>query len=434
MKFFFARRKWRRLRIACITLAMVLLFLGCASETTLPRQVDKPVVVRLAAPQNKYIEDFETNAYKLWLEEQTGLQIEMTWLPERDAAQLVRLALTTGENLPDAYVGFHDYDLFSSYSLQLLAEQGRIIALDQYIEQNDTNVQKLFTELKENNIIELMQAADGHYYYMPGFSSSIITRYRQIMWINQGWLENLKLPIPTTTEEFRATLKAFATKDPNGNGIADEIPLCGTEETYSKQCYEYLMGAFIYNDEKHNRLLKNDGKISFAPLSDEWREGLSYMQSLYEEGLISPLSFTQNDRQLGEMATNPNDILGAFTSAGITKTVLQNSPEILERYIGIAPLTGPNGVRTAAVSIPLPKTNGVITSACENPEEVFRLFDLMLSEEACLRGRYGEKGVDWDFAEPGDISIFGTPAAIKIINQIWNLRFTALPICLLCLP
>ena len=51
---------------------------------------------------------------------------------------------------------------------------------------------------------------------------------------------------------------------------------------------------------------------------------------------------------------------------------------------------------------------------------MFKLFDLMLSEEASLMGRYGEQGVDWEFAMDGDISIYGTPAAIRVINQIWN--------------
>jgi putative aldouronate transport system substrate-binding protein len=81
---------------------------------------------------------------------------------------------------------------------------------------------------------------------------------------------------------------------------------------------------------------------------------------------------------------------------------------------------GPNATRLTSVYTSLPRPNGVITAACEHPEAVFQLFDRMLSEEACLMGRYGEKGVDWDFAADGDISIYGTPATIRIIKQIWN--------------
>jgi putative aldouronate transport system substrate-binding protein len=123
---------------------------------------------------------------------------------------------------------------------------------------------------------------------------------------------------------------------------------------------------------------------------------------------------------MNQMASDSRDILGAFLSPGITLTVSQNSPEIMRRYIGIGPLLGPHGVKLSTVFTPLPRPNGVITSACKNPEEVFKLFDLMLSDEACLLGRYGERGIDWEYAQDRDISIYGTPATIRIINQIWN--------------
>jgi putative aldouronate transport system substrate-binding protein len=256
---------------------------------------------------------------------------------------------------------------------------------------------------------------------MPGFSSSLITRHiRHVMWVNKGWLDALGLDAPTTTEEFREMLEAFKYGDPNGNGLPDEIPMAGTEEHYGKQIYDYLFNAFIYNEEKHSRMLLENGAVGFAPVRDEWREALKYMHGLYRDGLFSPFSFTQSNQQQKQMANDPRDILGAVTSPGITFTVQQNSPEIMERYIGIGPLEGPEGARFASVSIPLPKPNGVITSASKHPEEVFKLFDLMLSEEACLMGRYGEPGVDWEKAEPGDISIYGNPATINIINQLWN--------------
>lgn len=410
------KRKWVIIMLVILTLLLPLVSCGQMAD-------DKPddrIVVRLAAPQNAYIEDFETNAYKLWLEEKTGLKLEMTWLPEKDAEAMVKLALSTGEDLPDAYIGFGSGEVFSNLNLQKYAEMGVIIPLDTYIEQHGVHMKSAFAELAEYNVKPLMALPDGHIYYMPGFSSSIITRYRQVMWVNQGWLNALDIPIPKTTAEFYEMLAAFKTKDPNGNGLHDEIPLAGTEAYYGKQVYDYLFNAFIYNNEKHSRLLLENGDVSFAPIQDEWRNALRYMRSMHQDGLLSPLSFTQDDQQMKQMANDPRDILGAFTSPGIAYTVQQNSPEIMDRYIGIGPLTGPDGVQLASVSIPLPKPNGVITSACKNPEEVFKLFDLMLSEEASLMGRYGEQGVDWNFAHSGDISIFGTPATIEIVNQLWN--------------
>jgi putative aldouronate transport system substrate-binding protein len=204
------------------------------------------------------------------------------------------------------------------------------------------------------------------------------------------------------------------------NAYPDAIPMAGTEGHYSKQPYEYLINAFIYNDLRNSHLLLENGRVGFAPTRDEWRQALAYMRELHDEGLYSPLSFTQDNQQLNQMANDPLDVLGTFLSPGISLTVYQNSPEIMARYTALAPLMGPNAVRLTSVYTSLPRPNGVITAACEHPEAVFQLFDLMLSEEACLMGRYGEKGVDWDFAADGDISIYGTPATIRIIKQIWN--------------
>ncbi len=410
----------KNLKKALAILICVVMLCGLSSCIQENKKPQERIVVRLAAPQNNYIEDFETNTYKLWLEEQTGLKIEMTWLPTENAEQIVRQQLISGEGLPDAYMGFGNHVIFNNYNAQKYGEQGIILSLNELIEKYGDNTKKLFDELPEYNIRALMTSADGHMYYMPGFSSSMITRYRQVMWVNKGWLDALNMSVPTTTDEFRDMLRAFKNNDPNGNGIRDEIPMAGTEEFYSKQVYEYLFNAFIYNNEKFSRLLLENGVVGFAPVRDEWREALRYMRGLYDEGLLSPLSFSQDDQQMKQMANDPRDILGAFSVAGITFTVQQNSPEMLQRYMGIAPLMGPGGVRLSTVSIPLPKPNGVITSACKNPDEVFKLFDLMLSEEACLIGRYGDKGIDWDFAEKGDVSIYGTPATIRIKNQLWN--------------
>jgi putative aldouronate transport system substrate-binding protein len=399
---------------AIIVVATVLLSAAsCAGDG---RVASDRITVTLAAPQSAYIEDFDSNVYKLWLEEQTGLDIEMVWLPTLDAEQAVMLALSEGRNLPDAYVGFgsSSYSVFSNTNLQRYGEQGVVIALNDYIGRYGDNLKQLYAELPEYDIEGLMNSADGNIYFMPGFSSSQITRSRQMMWVNKGWLDALGLAPPTTADGFADMLRAFKAAYP------DRIPMAGTDDHYSKQPYDFLINAFVYNDNNNSRLLLDDGVVGFAPVTDEWREALVYLRGLYDEGLYSPLSFTQGDQQLGQMANDSRDILGAFASPGITLTVYQNSPEMLERYAGIAPLAGPGGVRLTTVFAPVPRPNGVITSACEHPEEVFKLFDLMLSEEACLMGRYGERGVDWEFAAEGEVSIYGTQATIRILNQIWN--------------
>ena len=403
-------KKFKALIISFVLAIMLLPLISCSQNKTPP----EPITIRLAAPQSPYIQDFDTNMYKLWLEEQTGLNIEITWLPLKDAEAIARQQLEDGVDLPDAYIGFSNYELFSYSNIQALGERGVIIPLNDLIEKYGTHTKELWRELDEFGIERYMKSADGNFYFMPGFSSSTITRFRQIMWLNTGWLTDLKLKIPTTTDEFRNMLLTFKEKYPGC------IPMAGTEDHNSKQPYDFLFNAFIYNDIRNSRMLLTNGVVGFAPIRDEWRDALIYMRGLYDDGLYSPLSFVQDNQQMMQMANDPDDVLGAFVSPGITLTVYQNSPEIMERYIGIGPLKGPDGVQYTTVFSPLVRAAGVITKACQHPEEVFKLFDLMLSEEASLMGRYGEYGVDWEFAGEGEISIYGTPATIRIIEQIWN--------------
>ncbi|MDR0220766.1 MAG: extracellular solute-binding protein, partial [Lachnospiraceae bacterium] len=329
--------------IVLVLAALLPLAASCGGDS---RAGGEPrITVTLAAPQSDYIEDFANNQYKRWLEAQTGLNIEMVWLPARDAEQAAMLALSSGENLPDAYVGFgsSSYSIFNNPNIQRYGEQGAIIPLNELIEEYGENIKALYAELPENNIAELMTSADGNIYFMPGFSSSQITRYRQMMWVNVGWLEALGLEMPATTDEFAAMLRAFKQAYP------DSIPMAGTEDYYSKQASDFLINAFIYNDTNNSRLLLENGQIGFTPVKDEWREALAYLRGLYDEGLYSPLSFTQDDQQLKQMANDGRDILGVFASPGITLTVYQNSPEMLERYAGLAPLAGPKGVKFTTV-------------------------------------------------------------------------------------
>ena len=48
--------------------------------------------------------------------------------------------------------------------------------------------------------------------------------------IRQDWLDELGLSMPETQDELVEVLKAFRDQDPNGNGIADEIPTGGRAE------------------------------------------------------------------------------------------------------------------------------------------------------------------------------------------------------------
>ena len=63
---------------------------------------------------------------------------------------------------------------------------------------------------------------------------------------------------------------------------ADEVPLSGSTEDFGVRIIPYLMNSFVYDDDR-NYLTMNGGKVESAAITPEWKEGLTYIKSLYDE-------------------------------------------------------------------------------------------------------------------------------------------------------
>lgn len=399
--------------IALLCFALLTTFTGCTPDTR------EEIVISI--PYNEYIRSIDTNYYKEWLEKQTGLSIKFNVVHEPLTADYLRSMFASGYVKSDAFFSILSGEDLADCNtiLQEFGEKGYIIPLNSYVNQS-TYLNAIFEADSDYDFRERLTSTDGNIYYMPGFDPSISEGHHQVLWLNQGWLKQLKLKIPQTTDEFRNTLVAFKTSDPNGNGLQDEIPLTGSRDILSEQCFNFIINAFVYNDPANSRLYLKEGTVRFAPMTDEWREAMKYLNSLYADGLISPFQFTLGHSVTEMLANDPNNVLGGFTAKSITDIVFYDNPEILHDFIHIAPLIGPDGTRNVTIRTPLPKPAGVITSSCKNPKAVFKLFDLMLSEKAFLIGRYGEEGVDWIPAYSTDMDTYGNKAAVRVINQLQN--------------
>ncbi|MDR0964206.1 MAG: extracellular solute-binding protein [Clostridium sp.] len=388
------------------------LFSGCATNQNRES-------ITIAMPQGEYIRNLDDNYYLRWLEEKSGLELNFVLLDDAYAQTQLDAAFASGSADVDAFFAF---DTGGDYRTQLnklqeYADAGYILPIDPYLD-NESNLSRAFDAFDAYDLRDAMTGRDGQLYFYPGLDTSSAKETGSILWLNKNWLSNLSLPVPTTTDELRDVLMAFKTGDPNGNGVADEIPLCGSAVPYGQQCWLNLINAFTFDDPENSRLIVEDGQIVFAPQTDDWREAMIYLNDLYTKELIDPMALTLSPRSLLDLANSPSDILGGFTADELTDVALQNSSEILSKYIHVAPLTGPDGKRRALGKTVLPTIAGVISASCENPEAVVRLFDLMLSEEAFLIGRYGEENVDWARGGVTDMDFYGNPASVRVINRL----------------
>ncbi|MBQ9458574.1 MAG: extracellular solute-binding protein [Oscillospiraceae bacterium] len=344
--------------------------------------------LRVAIPESGHVQNPDTNYYVNWLEERTGLELEFVTVRQRGGEEYLDALLASDADV-DAVL-FGDGFTISEEALRRFAEAGELAVRD-----------------------------DGTFYY-ANYGDSVCNGPGQVLWINCEWLGALGLSIPRTTEELRAVLSAFQTRDPNGNGVADEIPLAGAADDYAYLPTELLLDAYVYNDPYHSRLISSGAGRETVAAEDAFREGLSFCAALYRDGLLDARVYERSLSQLAELVNSPEALVGAFTTDSISKVIYQGNPEIMARYMHVAPLKGPRGVQNALYVEREPSVGAIIPARSTRQDDARRLLDTMLSSEASLIARYGEQGVDWEFSDGSDVSIYGGASTIVTKNYIWN--------------
>ncbi|MFD3272081.1 ABC transporter substrate-binding protein [Paenibacillus dendritiformis] len=370
----------------------------------------EPMTLKMFAPQSASIENLETNEFTKFLEEKTNIQIKWDVVPEGALEEKKQLMMASGD-YPEVILA----GSFSKADQMKYGQQAVFIPLNDLIEKYAPNIKQAMADIPY--LKDAMTTPDGNIYAIPKVNECYHCTYASKMWINQKWLDQLGLKMPTTTEEFYETLKAFKEKDPNGNGKQDEIPLttAGKKEMWGGGLDAYLMNAFIYNDATTYMYLDN-GELKFSPNQEPWREGLRYIHKLYAEGLIDKASFTQNADAVKQVGNRPDNVMGAVATALISYVYSPN--ELTPRhkdYVTVPPLKGPEGVQLAGYFVGAGNGQFAITNKATAEQQIaaIRFADYLYSEEATLFTSMGREGGGYRKAEAGEKTADGTPARFK---------------------
>lgn len=367
--------------------------------------------------QSTVIEDMDTCGQTLRLEEDLNVEFTFVELPS-DSAEFTQkielMMMAGGDELPDIIFGGFDLANLVKYG-----EMGMIVPTTEYYDTLAyyTNENLTANGLALEDLLPYVTCYDGEVYGMfryHGFLNNSLAASRMLVY--EPWLEKLGMEQPKTTEEFAEMLRRFKNEDPNGNGIADEIGLMAYTGTINTNFMRYLMNPFIYCQE--NYYLRNeDGTIGFAANKDAWKEGVKWIKSLVDEGLISPLSFTQDQSQLTAVMNPEPEVVGAV--ARMSATNMGATDVRRGQYTSLNPLEGPDGTKNHQWVEQLPSIQMVITANCENPEAAFRVGDYMCSEVMSIWNRYGEEGKDWVRAGEDAIGTFeslGYPPYMEVLS------------------
>jgi len=312
--------------------------------------------------------------------ERFGIQLELDEvIPDRDQFKtIINTRFASGADLPDII----RFD-FTAIEMAQLFKAGNIIdMLTVYGMPNTLKTMEIVPTLRIKNC-----GINGEMLSVPQvvLNPQHITRW---MSIRYDWLNELGLEIPTTTDEYLNTLRAFQQNDLNGSGSPDEALI--TPYNITNQVLGPAFGAFGIQDAQ-NSWHEENGKVIAAMLTDNARNYVQYMAQLFSEGLIWGQSFNYTNEERMNFVTM-NNFAGSF--GPFWDPFLWNQDGYMngrpEEFAIMLPISDGQRPPTILQTNFIGQATHNVTAGSKAPEKAAMLLDWFHSTEGSLIEYYGE--------------------------------------------
>lgn len=362
---------------------------------------------------------FSDNYMTDYIEKETNVKLNFVYDVDGDEGKTkLNLVMSDPDNLPDIFLATG----WTKSELTMYGQQGLIIPLNDYLA-DAPNWNRANEESPARKADITM--SDGNIYCYGVESEVMHVVYQNRMWIYKPWVDKLcGGKMPETTEELYNYLVAVKTQDPNGNGIADEIPLSGRLGGWSTDPTVFIINSFLQcNNPLSNTnptvgagLVVKDGKITSAFTDERYKDAMVYLNKLYAEGLLDSQTFTQDETQFIAQLDNEPHLVGMHAGGMMQGDVtgLGVGPGAYQNWVALDPVEGPDGVRLAASGLIsyFQNCRGVVSKNCEHPEIAVALFDWLMNDDPSRTQSNGPLGIGWDYLE--------TPVEEDGVQKLWQ--------------
>lgn len=332
-------------------------------------------------------------------ESMTGIHINWQEIPSTAVAEQKTLLLTSSD-MPDAFWQI----TFSTDELNRYGSEGIFVNIAPYMDEYAPNLKALLESIEGG--IASCTMPDGGIYSMPWVMTDLVQANLRY-YINQNWLDNLGLEVPTTVDELSDVLAAFKEEDANGNGDPDDeygIYYAPGSITYLEQ---QLAGSYGIGDNglkpiSERYYIDDSDQVQFLYTSDGMKQIWQQMAEWWSNGYIHPESFGNAAYENWVTDGTVNDIVGMYGWVG--SNYLYNNA--IDDYTAISVLTGPSGEEPVQswCDFPVRGTSAfTITSACEAPGTLLQWADYFYGEEGVQFSAFGKEGVTYNLDEDGNI-------------------------------
>lgn len=390
----------KKYALTVILLLWVILLSGCGNPSD-----NAEAIVSLSALQyemENQVVDFNDMWFYQQLEEETGTHVDFDVVKDSDWTNRVSLMFASGQ--------YHDMVLRGSLDIEDYGvTQHLVLPLDAYLEEY---MPIYAARVRESDLSQQLRASDGQMYYV-GFLLSQGINTNGHFFINKTWLDALGLEIPTTTEALTEVLRAFKNGDPNGNGLADELPYEATFDDINTGLYN-AFSAFGIPMNEYFVHLSDDGQVLFAPEEEGFRACAEWLHMLCTEGLLDVESLTQGSN-LWAAKVNQNRV-GYFSYWRLLNTAID--PEVAENYVLIQPVSAPGEEAVVCRLSDMMEFGASLTIQNQHVEESLRWLDAQMETETMLVSQNGKLGDTLMLREDGRYEVAYVPAGNELYQTV----------------
>ena len=352
-----------------------------------------------------------------WLkkaEDAAGVEIEWQEITA-DWGQKKGTMLASGD-IPDLFIGgnvISDAD-FAQFS-GLFQDMTELLP-------KAPNVQAMFDEKPETKVIATQP--DGKIYGLPKYQrfwpASATRQY-----INQKWLDNLGLKMPTTWDELYDVLVAFKEKDANGNGDPnDEIPMDWPGGIGGYFNPAMLLGSegITLTDGSGQGFFVEDGKVKNFLVDERYKKLVVFLNKLYKAGLINPEVFTHDYTKYQSVARGTGDTAKVgFTWGWVASD--RFGEQLAPQYTSMSPLTVDSSTKASWSydynSLNYGSNMVVMSAKTKNKEAAMRFINELYNPQVSMQVLFGSIGPNIKDNGDGSYSVL-PPADPKMDPGTWK--------------
>ena len=257
-------------------------------------------------PEN---DTYTDNAYTRYIKSVINVQnVDVFEANDSQYDTNVSMVISMG-SLPDIMV------VSSQDEVEQLVEAGLIEDLtESYNNCISDRIRKMYESYGDS--LKDMVTYDGKIMALP---ETNITDGPNLVWLRKDWMDKLGLSEPHTIDDVVNIVKHFISEDPGNNGVdasgkpntvglavdTDVTGECGYSSELLLDIIFACFGAY-----PKQWIMNDDGEIVYGSVTDEAKEALSYINNLYNQGVIDNDFLLRTSTNICELIEN--GLCGSF--------------------------------------------------------------------------------------------------------------------------